>query len=377
MDAALMPKRPWRVFLSHTSELRRLPTGGSFIAAAEEAITHAGHVIADMKYFTASELKPAEVCRKAVTGSDVYVAVVGFKYGSPVRDNSRLSYTELEFETATERGLPRLIFLLADETQGSRELYVDLTYGARQQAFRERLREAGVTTATVTNPQELRLSLFEALRGLESDSTDRGDRVRDWSFTHTAICRRMAAVLVDVMRLLMVRSNSRSYSANRARYQEFIVIATSHFEDLQSNIAALPALGDPRQYEKSREIELRLLWLLRTFAVPPQPAARVARREVATTREAAELVLAYFDLYAGARDEFDKVLDYIGSFKQAVDSKRNGPDAFFGLRQSLQTAVLTRYGGPSGILMDVDLELALRYFAIDWWLLRNAGFFLN
>jgi hypothetical protein len=289
-----------------------------------------------------------------------------------------MSYTELEFETATERGLPRLIFLLSDETQGPKELYVDLDYGRRQKDFRERLREAGLMIAMVTNPQELRLSLFEALRGLESDHADMDDSVRDWSFTHMAICRRMAAVLVDVMRLLMVRSSSQAYSANRARYQEFITIATSHFEDLQSNIAALPAIGESQQYQKSREIELRLLWLLRAFAVPPPTAARVARQEVSTTRETAQLVLTYFDLYAGARDEFDKVLEYIDSLKQAGDGKRKGPDGFFAFRQSLQTAVLTRYSGPEpGILMDVDLELALRYFAIDWWLLTNADSYLN
>ncbi len=159
----------WRVFISHTSELRDFPGGRSYVAAVERAIAAAGHVVVDMADFAAADEAPAQLCAEKVRGCEVYVGVLGTRYGSPVRDMPEVSYTELEFETATEAGLDRLVFLLdtdADDVGIPPSKLIDSEFGARQAAFRRRVQDSGLTTQSFANPDALRRLVGDSLRDL-------------------------------------------------------------------------------------------------------------------------------------------------------------------------------------------------------------------
>ena len=148
----------WRVFVSRTSELREFPAGGSYVAAVERAISACGHVVVDMTDFPAADQIPAQLCRERVGGCEVYVGVLGTRYGSPVRDEPDVSYTELEFNAATEAELPRLVFLLdtsAADVGIPLSRLIDVEFGARQQGFRRRVQECGLVTQVFADPATL------------------------------------------------------------------------------------------------------------------------------------------------------------------------------------------------------------------------------
>ncbi len=118
-----------------------------------------------MAFFTAREDQPASYSRAEVRKADVYVGIIGFRYGSPVRDKPEWSYTQLEFEAATELTLPRLIFLLDEDAvlPLPQSCLSDPLYADRQRAFREQVQEAGMTVQRVESPDQLAMLLFQAL----------------------------------------------------------------------------------------------------------------------------------------------------------------------------------------------------------------------
>ena len=159
-----------QVFVSHTSDMARFPADRSFAQGALDAVTRAGMTPVDMRYFAARGDAPADYCRARVCECEIYVAVIGFRYGSMVPGEG-ISYTELEFDAATDAGMPRLVFLL-EEAVSLPEGQADADLGPVE-AFRQRLRDAGMVVRAFTSDAGLELEVFHALTELASPSSVR------------------------------------------------------------------------------------------------------------------------------------------------------------------------------------------------------------
>lgn len=121
-----------------------------------------------MAYFTKRDDNPADYCQARVRGCDVYVGLIGLRYGTPVRDRPEVSYTQAEFEAATEAGLPRLVFVLNEAAAVpipfARLLDGDADLQARQGAFRAKLLDLGVMAGKFATPDQLEVLFLQALQ---------------------------------------------------------------------------------------------------------------------------------------------------------------------------------------------------------------------
>ncbi len=154
-----------QVFISHTSDMARFPEDKSYVQAVLEAVGRAKMAPVDMSYFAARDGKPADYCRQRVRECEIYVAVIGFRYGSMVPGED-VSYTELEFREATIARKPRLAFLLADSADLPAEL-TDIDRTASE-GFRQRLRNAGLIVPDFSSYEGLVVEVLQALLELRA-----------------------------------------------------------------------------------------------------------------------------------------------------------------------------------------------------------------
>jgi hypothetical protein len=108
-----------------------------------------------MEYFGSNENNPFEVCLRELHNSDLYVGIVGFRYGA-IHSEYQKSYTEAEYDYAQEIKKPCLIFLASDDSKG--ELIINhgeyLLSKDKLNAFRDKLSKKH-TVSFFRNKEEL------------------------------------------------------------------------------------------------------------------------------------------------------------------------------------------------------------------------------
>jgi Domain of unknown function (DUF4062) len=129
-----------RVYISSTFEDLK-----DHRAAAYHTLRRMGHDSIAMEDYIATERRPLDKCLDDVAHSDLYLGLIGWRYGFvPRHDNAaEQSITELEYRKATEADIPRLIFLLDPSYEWPPEFRDEVTGegdgGARISTFRRAL----------------------------------------------------------------------------------------------------------------------------------------------------------------------------------------------------------------------------------------------
>lgn len=133
-----------------------------------EALAKAGYVPEGMELFPASSQKQFDFIRRVIDRCDYYVVIIGGRYGSI--SDSRISYTEMEYDYALEKKIPTLAFIHKNpDSIPFEKVEKDKKAARKLDAFRDRLKSSAMvdfwddpgslaTSVIVAVGQEINLS---------------------------------------------------------------------------------------------------------------------------------------------------------------------------------------------------------------------------
>lgn len=101
--------KKYQVFISSTYEDLKEERD-----AVVKTVLQMGHLPVGMEMFQASDKSQWETIQRHIQQSDYYIVIVAHRYGS-VNPETRISYTQQEFNYAGEQKIPRLAFIIDDK----------------------------------------------------------------------------------------------------------------------------------------------------------------------------------------------------------------------------------------------------------------------
>jgi hypothetical protein len=133
--------------------------------AAVEAILKSGHIPAGMELFIAGDKSQWEVIQRWISDSDVYMLILGGRYGS-IEPTSGRSYTELEYDFAVASGKPHFAVVITEEALEARvkehgSLVFEKDFPEKLKDFREKVLEK--MSSFFSDHKDVKLSVLETL----------------------------------------------------------------------------------------------------------------------------------------------------------------------------------------------------------------------
>lgn len=92
-----------------------------------------------MEKFGARKEKPIDTCMNEVTNSDIFIAIIGMRYGSVDRISGK-SFTQIEYEQAVKLNKEIIIYLINEQEALIRPNYIDFENYHKLQEFKRKLK---------------------------------------------------------------------------------------------------------------------------------------------------------------------------------------------------------------------------------------------
>ncbi|MBN8595028.1 MAG: SUMF1/EgtB/PvdO family nonheme iron enzyme [Anaerolineae bacterium] len=129
-------------------------------AAVTEAILSLGLFPSGMENWPLRDENAIQLCQRKIEEAEVFVGIYAYRYGWTPDGYDGKSITELEYDWATERKIPRLRFIMADTQSWPEELKEKDAQPALN-AFKSRLKRYVV--GIFTTPDDLKVQVIAAL----------------------------------------------------------------------------------------------------------------------------------------------------------------------------------------------------------------------
>lgn len=161
----------WRIFVSSTKE-DLIP----YREAVETVLTGMEHIPLGMEYFVSSPDSPIDVCLATVRRSQLYIVIVGMRYGS-IEEGSGKSFTELEYDEAVKNKIPVLAFIIDEEQCAILPKFVDVGEKAEKlKQFKAKLNSSYLVSrfASIDNLKQLvEKSVQQAIDKISADKAEK------------------------------------------------------------------------------------------------------------------------------------------------------------------------------------------------------------
>lgn len=131
-------------------------------SAVRDALHRLGSVVRGMEFFGALPDTPRDECLRIVSSCQIYVGIVGMRYGS-VDAESGKSFTHLEYEEAIRSKLPSLIYLVDEERQPILPKHIDFGEAAQKLQDLKNLLKTKHVVSFFTSPEDLAVRVSQDL----------------------------------------------------------------------------------------------------------------------------------------------------------------------------------------------------------------------